>query len=142
MKFKVISKQSFNSWVDALIKNQKTIGVKEKEAGKFHFGKLAKATELTLDYDVTILPPKKYIQPVSETLFSYNISNYRFDAATNYEPLLIIGVHPYDMRAINQMDKVFTDENKDSNYIERRKNITIIAETAIPIINSDPVVDL
>ena len=30
------------------------------------------------------------------------------------------------MRAINQMDKVFTDENKDSNYIERRKNITII----------------
>jgi hypothetical protein len=42
-------------------------------------------------------------------------------------PRILIGVHPYDLKAINQMDHIFADKNNDENYLERRKNTVIIS---------------
>jgi len=128
MKPKIITKNDFGAWVDSLIKKVGVVGVKEKEAGKFHFAPLETAAELRLDYDVTITPPKKFIQPPKEILLMFEIGNDKFKAKAVIEAkeLVLLGVHPYDMKAINQMDKVFTDDNKETNYLERRKNITII----------------
>jgi ferredoxin len=126
MKSRVILKVDFPDWIDSLIRTENIIGVKEKDAGKFHFEKLSSSSELRLDYDVTVLPPKKYLQPPKETLLSYNISSFKVTPVTELQPITIIGVHPYDMRGINQMDKVFSEDNKDTNYLERRKNIKII----------------
>lgn len=127
MKSKIISKQDFDAWITELIKKEKTVGVKEKESGKFEFGALANAGELRLDYDVTVLPPKKFIQPAKETLLEFNTAKKtKIKAVVEAENLTIIGVHPYDMRAINQMDRVFEQDHRDTNYLERRKKITII----------------
>ncbi len=59
MSIKKVDQVALRSWVDGLIENQKVIGVKEK-GGRFVFGELSFASELRLDHDVTILPPKKY----------------------------------------------------------------------------------
>ena len=42
-------------------------------------------------------------------------------------PLILLGVHPYDMAAINQMDELFSQDEYDTHYMCRRKQITIIA---------------
>ena len=72
---KIISKEDFNSFVNALIKDDSwnVIGVKSKGT-KFAFGPIESASELKLDYDVTLLPPKKYFFPQRETLFTYNLA--------------------------------------------------------------------
>lgn len=56
---KIISKKDFTSFVNTLIKDNSwnILGVKAKE-NKFAFGPLESADELTLDYDVTLLPQK------------------------------------------------------------------------------------
>ena len=61
---KTISKKDFYSFVDTLIREgtYDVVGVKAK--GKSYvFDTLDNTEELCLDYDVTILPPKKYFLP-------------------------------------------------------------------------------
>ena len=40
---------------------------------------------------------------------------------------ILMGVHPYDVIAINQLDRLFSQDNVDTHYLQRRQGITIIA---------------
>ncbi|MGE5533654.1 MAG: Ni/Fe hydrogenase subunit beta, partial [Bacillota bacterium] len=72
---KIISKSDFQDFVNNLIKDDShdVIGVKSR-GNKFAFSPLQTAEELRLDYDVTLLPPKKYFFPQRETLFTYALA--------------------------------------------------------------------
>ncbi len=125
---KIISKEDFANFVNSLIRDDawNVIGVKGK-GGKFAFGPLESAGELRLDYDVTLLPPKKYFFPQRETLFTYDLSN-GFSAKNPAEakPAVIIGVHPYDIVALLHMDEIFRETKSDPYYFEKRKSSIII----------------
>ena len=127
-KMKIISKKDFTSFVNTLIKDNtwNIIGVKAK-GNKFAFGPLESADELRLDYDVTLLPPKKYFFPQRETLFTYSLTN-GFSAKNPAEakPSIIIGVHPYDIVALFHMDEIFKETKSDPYYFERRNSTVII----------------
>src|SRR3990170_4486456 len=125
---KIISKEDFNNFVNALISDNswQVIGVKSKR-DKFTFAPLESATELRLDYDVTLLPPKKYFFPQRETLFTYNLAG-GFSAKNPAEtkPSVIIGVHPYDIVALFHMDEIFRETKSDPYYFDKRKASIII----------------
>jgi NAD(P)H-flavin reductase/formate hydrogenlyase subunit 6/NADH:ubiquinone oxidoreductase subunit I len=125
---KIISKEDFQSFVNALIQEDSwnVIGVKSR-GNKFAFAPLDSADELHLDYDVTLLPPKKYFFPQRETLFTYDISN-GFSAKNPEEtkPMIIIGVHPYDIIALLHMDEIFRETKSDSFYFKKRESSIII----------------
>ena len=124
----LISKEDFNDFVNALIKDESwnVIGVKAK-GSKFAFGPLESASELRLDYDVTLLPPKKYFFPQRETLFTYNLAG-GFSAKNPAEtkPAVIIGVHPYDIVAFFHMDEIFRETKSDPYYFKKRESSIII----------------
>ena len=125
---KVIKKEDFLAFVDTLIKNEpKIVGVKSKR-DKFVFDTLHSAEELRLDYDVTILPPKKYFFPQWETLFTYELSDSGItpDSTIAAEPLILLGVHPYDIAALHQMDEVFRETKSDPYYRKKRESSIII----------------
>lgn len=125
---KLITKDDFSSFVNALIKNEPrtVVGVKAK-GSKFVFNTLNTADELRLDYDVTILPPKKYFLPSTETLSKYDLSDkFSVQAVNEVTPLIIIGIHPYDLIALKQIDTVFKDSNPDYNYIRKREESILI----------------
>jgi ferredoxin len=125
MKLKKLTKNVFANFIDSLIRTQSVIGVRAK-GDKFDFGPLDSAKDLRLDYDVTLQPPKKFFLPPSEMLLTYQ-------TGAGYKPeyddteFILIGVHPYDMIAINQLDKLFSQDNCDAHYMQRRNNATIIA---------------
>jgi len=120
---KQVDQAALAAWVDGLIGNGRVIGVKQKD-GRYAFGDLEKASELCLDYDVTILPPKKYFLPQKEELLRF--SGCEYEGICDAEPFVLLGVHPYDMVAIAQMDKVFSADNDDEHYRTRRENATIV----------------
>jgi NAD(P)H-flavin reductase/formate hydrogenlyase subunit 6/NADH:ubiquinone oxidoreductase subunit I len=125
---RIISKEDFANFVGSLIQDDSlnTIGVKSK-GNKFAFGKLESANELRLDYDVTLLPPKKYFFPQRETLVTYNVANGFFaQDSANLKPMVIIGVHPYDLVALLHMDEIFRETKSDPYYFEKRKSSIII----------------
>src|SRR3989304_4324661 len=123
MRMRIISKEDFANFVDALIKDDSlnVIGVKSK-GDKFAFGPLESASELRLDYDLTLLPPKKYFFPQRETLLTYDLE--KGFSAQNHEakPMVIIGVHPYDIVALLHMDEIFRETKSDPYYFEKRNS--------------------
>lgn len=124
MSMKKVDLITLGKWIDGLIQKQKVIGVQAKE-DRFAFGPLAKANNLRLDYDVTILPPKSFLQPQKETLLSLK-TDTGYESVIESEPFILLGVHPYDMAAILQMDEIFSQVNCDTHYMARRDNATIV----------------
>jgi ferredoxin len=122
---KKLSKEALTNFVDSLVAAGRVEGVQAK-GDRFDFGPLESAKDLRLDYDVTLLSPRKYFQPQVETLMTYEVAG-GYKSQYDSEKVVLIGVHPYDMTAINQMDTLFSQDNYDSHYMTRRNNTTIIA---------------
>jgi len=129
MSLKRISKKAFLTFLDTAVKTEKVIGVQAK-GDRFDFGTLTSSRDLRLDYDVTLQPPKKYFQPPVETLMTYEVGQ-PYQSQIVDEKFTLIGVHPYDMVAINQIDRLFSQDNCDIHYVKRRQNATIIASDVI-----------
>jgi len=124
MNAKKIDITALDEWVDGCIAERTVYGPRAK-GDRFVFGQLERAGELRLDYDVTILPPKKYLQPQKEALLSFGRDG-KFESVVDDSPFVLFGVHPYDMVAINQMDTIFTLDDEDVHYTARRKNAVIV----------------
>ena len=125
---RVISKENFTDFVNAMIKDSSlnVIGVKAK-GSKFAFGPLESANELRMDYDVTLLPPKKYFFPQRETLVTYNVgTGFSAKGESEKKTSVIVGVHPYDIVALLHMDEIFSETKSDPYYFEKRKSSIII----------------
>lgn len=125
---KSISKEGLNSFVTALIQDETydVHGVQAK-GKKFVFAPLESSEDLRLDYDVTILPPKKYFLPQYEEMMEFKLTNdFSVTPQKIEKTKILIGVHPYDIIALEQTDKVYLDEKKDDFYEKRRKNTIII----------------
>jgi ferredoxin len=125
MTLKKLDKTELDKWVETCIKKEKVYGVQAKE-NRFVFAPLTKAENLRLDYDVTILPPKKYFLPQREALLKFNREK-GFESVFDDQPFVLFGVHPYDMVAVSQIDKLFSDGQCDTHYTKRRENATIVA---------------
>jgi len=125
---KIISKEDFQSFINALIKDDSlnVIGVKSK-GNKFAYAPLESANELRLDYDITLLPPKKYFFPQRETLFTYDLTNgFSAKNPEDIKPMVLVGVHPYDIVALLHMDEIFRETKSDSQYFKKRDAAIII----------------
>jgi len=123
---KAVSQSELENWVDSVIQGHKTYGVKSKQ-DKFDYGILENASQLKLDYDVTIRSPKFLFLPAVESIASFNREDAKYESEIENEAFVVFGVHPYDVVAINQMDTIFSQPNRDEHYMTRRNNATIVA---------------
>jgi sulfhydrogenase subunit beta (sulfur reductase) len=115
---------AMGAWVEGLIAAGKVIGVQAR-LDRFDFAPLAKASDLRLDYDVSLTAPGRVVlQPPKDVLLRFHGAQY--ESVIQDEPYVLLGVHPYDMVAINQMDTVFTTDNYDAHYMARREAATIV----------------
>ncbi len=132
---KTMTPDVWNAFIEGLIEEPEldVIGVKEN-GQRFVFAPLENASELRLDYDVTVLPPKKELLPTNEDLLVFDISK-PFDVlvARDERKKVLVGVHPYDLIAINQMDQVYLGAHVDDTYEARRTNTIIIASDILSI---------
>jgi ferredoxin len=94
---------------------------------KFVFARLERAEDLRLDYDVTLLPPKKVFFPVKQDLVAFSPQGVR--SCIEPEPLVLLGVHFYDVKAIDQLDYLFRENQVDYNYLAQRECTTIVGSS-------------
>ncbi|MBM4329973.1 MAG: Ni/Fe hydrogenase subunit beta [Deltaproteobacteria bacterium] len=127
MTLRTIEKKNFPPFMANLMKAMEVVGVQEKVEGKYEFAPLESPAQLCLDYDVTLLSPKKYILPPRETLLKFTTGQtVSCEPVMESKPLALIGVHPYDVKAISQLDRIFADANQDEHYQKKRQNTVII----------------
>jgi ferredoxin len=125
MSVKKLTKNDFTKFVDALVKTERVIGVQAK-GDRYDFAPLESAKDLRLDYDVTLQPPKEFFLPPKEVLLTFEVGG-PYQAQYDEQRFILLGVHPYDMIAINQLDELFRQDNCDMHYMTRRANATIVA---------------
>lgn len=126
MELQLIEKSDHELFVQNLIHNYKVEGAKPKD-GSFLYGPIKAPEELCLDFDCTAFPPKKYFLPPKETLLQFALSpELEIIPVIENDPFILFGVHPYDIKAINQMDRVFSRGVPDTHYLKRREASLII----------------
>ncbi|MBM9520357.1 4Fe-4S dicluster domain-containing protein [Desulforhopalus vacuolatus] len=132
---KSMTRGQWFSFTDSLIQDntRDIIGVQSK-GKRFHFALLENAHDLRLDHDVTLLPPKKFLLPTHEELIRFDISRpFEVSSSKPDRAQILIGVHPYDVIAIQQLDAVYQNPPVDDIYAARRKNTLIIASDILTI---------
>src|SRR3989339_1160944 len=125
MSTKKLTKQDLTKLIAAVLAEQKVIAPVAK-GDRFDFATLESADKIRLDYDVTLQPPKKCFQPTKETLLTFKVAG-ESNAVIDNEKFVLFGIHPYDLVALNQMDKIWSQDNCDVHYVTRRNNATIVA---------------
>jgi len=128
-----LSKDKLSSFVAALQAGFRVVGPTKTQTG-YAFDDIDNPDDLHLNYDTTVLPPKKYFLPQREVLFSYHAGengagSKQLEVEPVYqdvEPTVIFGVHTCDMNGIMLYDKVFSEGFQDEHYIERREQMVII----------------
>ncbi|MBC8405184.1 MAG: hypothetical protein H8E15_08155, partial [Planctomycetes bacterium] len=124
MDIRKVDSGELKTWVQFLIKKH-TIYAPQAKDDQFAFDGLEHADDLRLDYDVSILPPKKYLQPQQEVLLTFTRDGV-FESVMNEDSFVILGVHPYDMVGIRQMDKTFAKDHRDEHFFAYRERATIV----------------
>lgn len=127
MSLVILKKQDLNDFVSRLMQTYHVGGPVQKNGG-FAFETIDDPESLRLDYPTTILPPKKFLLPVKETLIEYeNAREGKLKPPVDEQPLVIFGVHTCDVHGIQLLDRVFNTGQVDPNYVRRRQNTTIIS---------------
>ncbi len=119
-----IGEKGFRSFVGALMREKRVVGPVAKRK-KFVFAALESFDDLRLDYDVTILPPRKLFFPTSQDVVRFD--GERIEGCIAPVETVLLGVHFYDVKAIDQTDLLFRERNPDGNYLANREATTIVA---------------
>ena len=119
-----ISAHDFKPFITRLIEARRVIGPVAKR-DRFTFERVTRAEDLRLDYDVTILPPKKVFFPTVQDLVHFE--GERYAGCIEAEPQVLLGVHFYDVKAIDMTDQLFREKFADPNYLAAREATTIVA---------------
>ncbi len=125
----VIEKNQFSSWLKKLQESFQLIGPVEKE-GHFVFSLIEEVNDLVMDYDTTMLGPRKFIFLPEEKICTIYQKDQGFTIkkVQDVPGQLLIGVHSCDLHAILVLDKVFLLKSfQDHNYRLRRENTLIMA---------------
>jgi ferredoxin len=126
MSLWIIDKEAMASFVANLLGDYRVVGPVAK-GSKFAFGDIEDPADLRLDYNTTILPPKKYLQPQEERMMTFTRTGKPVvETVVEAPPTVILGVHTCDLHGMGVLDKAFSEGYPDAHYLERRKNTLLV----------------
>jgi len=125
----------------AILQTGRIVGPVKK--GEDHHGKslydfdvVRDFADLHLDYTQTIHSAKNYFLPYREDLctFTFHDGDWRKDVDYGvYAPLVLFGLHPCDINALNKLDKVLLGGRYPNPfYGKKRANMFIVGHSCTP----------
>lgn len=127
MSLKILDKGAVAPLIKALMKDYRVVGPQAK-GPKFAFETVTDPSQLRLDYDTTILPPKKVLQPPHERLATFSMGESpNVEEVIEAKPTVLFGMHTCDLHAIKLLDEVFSQDYPDTHYLKRREQTVIVS---------------
>ncbi len=141
MIFRVFDKKDLKTLFEIVSEKNRVVG--PVEAGRdrndqpLHaFSDISDYKELRLDYSTTRLPAKRFFLPFQEDLSTFRIDGDKWEKSVDYNvdgPLVMFGLHPCDINALNKLDKVLMHSQYPMPYyVAKRKNLFVIGIDCIP----------
>ena len=127
MSLWIIEKEGVAPFVAGMQGGYRVVGPLAR-GNKFAFGEISDPGDLRLDYNTTILPPKKYLQPPEERLMTFRRTGQPVaEVVTEAPPTVILGIHTCDLHGIKVLDEAFGQGYPDAHYLERRRNTLLVS---------------
>jgi sulfhydrogenase subunit beta (sulfur reductase) len=125
-----LSKDQFGTFVEYLMLNDNRLVAPVARGAQFAFREIESTADIgsiRMDYDITILPPKKVVYPQVETLLEFAGPGPEGAKATvGGAATVILGAHPYDLHGIATLDAAMAQPPADANYLNRRAAMRLI----------------
>ena len=126
---RIIDKARLGEWIAAL---ENTAGweayAPTQEDGVWAYKRAV--ADASLDHPNTAQPPKGFAFPQREIFFKFEQIKGEAPRLTAVPPAptfrVVFGVRPCDGRAVERMDRVFTDHVEDGYYTARRQNLAYV----------------
>ena len=126
MKIRKMPKQNLDFFVSLLPAFGEVYAPIQRGNG-FVFDRPSRWSDVRMNYTRTILPPKKLLLPPREATFAFDPSKgYRDLLAEASKPIVLFGVHAYDIYGLNILDRVFAQAKYADPYYSTRRKATII----------------
>ncbi len=134
MLYKVMDKNVYKDFVKSLISDYEFIGPKRKDKAIHDFVPIKDISELDTNYTRTTIPPaKKILFPPTEKLVTYEI-----DKTIEVKPVvessdkILFGINAWDINGMNFLDRFFTTDFIDENYMAKRRKLIVIGMDTEP----------
>lgn len=132
MFFRVMDKSRVPDLVRGLAEEYEVVGPVAR-GDRFVFDRIADPVDLRLDYDTTLLPPKKLFFPPEEQMMRFRVAdNEVVDDEVFAAPRVIFGLHSCDINGLLLMDNVFMSDYEDPYYKARRAATLIVGVSCTP----------
>jgi len=133
MAAKIISEKKIPKLID-LLKERYQVFAPQKRGEEVVFALISDVSKLALNYQTTLLPPKSYLLPPEEELFT--VKKGRVTETSPPKPFVIFGLNLEDLAGICRLDEIMSQEPADSFYLKLRRKAILIAvsdrEVGIP----------
>lgn len=127
MKLQVLDKAEISPLVEALMEDYRVVAPHAK-GSKFTFETVTDPANLRLDYDTTILPPKKVLQPTKDRLATFTLGEIpQIEDVLEVTPTVVFGTHTCDLKGIQLLDEVFSRDFDDTKYTAQRKETFLVS---------------
>ncbi|NJE55669.1 hydrogenase, partial [Thermococcus sp. 21S9] len=97
MRYIKLSSENFEKFFNSLKALGKVYGP-VKKGNIYSFQEVQRAEEMSLDYNRTMLPPKKFFVMPRDTIL--RLKNGRWENGINDEPFVLFGVHSCDIHGL------------------------------------------
>lgn len=134
MLYKVLEKSGLEDLLSGIASNYDLVGPKKVNEAVHDFVKIKDPDEIDLGYKKTTLPPaKKLLFPSCESLVKYKMGEkIDIEPVIESQQIVLFGISPWDVNGMNFLDRVFSEDFIDENYLERRKKLVVIGYDVEP----------
>ena len=102
-----------------------------KKGDKYIYNKIETGADILENPVRTTLPVKKLLLPPEYIMLDFTKTGF-LNANENISNKVIIGIHPCEINALNILDKFYTSDYVDTEYMKRRENLLIIGRSCLP----------
>lgn len=134
MLYKVLEKDKLSELLAGMLSRYDLIGPRKINNAVHDFVSIKDLSEVDLSYKRTTIPPaKKLLFPSYETLVNYKIGE-KIDVIPVIESKqkVLFGVNAWDLNGLNFLDRIFSTDYVDSNYLAKRKKLIVIGYDSEP----------
>ena len=130
----VLDAANVAAWVGGIRAKTSVMAPVKRGRASSAFSWIDDVSDLQLDYVRTVLSPKQAFLPAREPLMTVHRESLQVTPALATEPFVLLGIHPCDLAAVNQLDWSMLKRHniEDPFYRARRQAATIVALDCMP----------
>jgi sulfhydrogenase subunit beta (sulfur reductase) len=131
MKIVKLSKENLSPFLEVISQDAELWAPVQKYEHQHAFSLIQDFSQINLQYNRTILPPRKIFLPPKFNMFKAEGHSYQPDFS-HVSKKILFGVHPCDIHAILIMDQFYNHMFEDSYFTRARKETIILGHSCWP----------